>query len=115
MAYEIINSTANPGLLILLTDELEESVKIVNDVIDSLIQINFDGAFPKNRCYIIVLGYNKEAKQLCTGWLRNLDESPKRIIPVIKNIHDGAGKFIDVEIKQPIWVDSSTHNKEMVY
>ena len=109
MAYEIINSTANTGLLILLTDELEESVKLVNDVIDSLIQINFDGAFPKNRCYMEVLGYNKEAKELCSGWLRNLDESPKRIVSAIKKIHNGARDFIDIEVKQPIWVDSSTH------
>ena len=107
MAYEKI-STRYPALLILLTDELEESVKLVNDVIDYLIQINFDGSRPKNRCYIIVLGYNKEVKELCSGWLSNLDESPKRIVSSIKRIKVRKGD-LDVHVRQPIWIDPSTH------
>ena len=108
MAFEIINLTANPGLLILLTDGLEESVKLVNDIIDYLIQLNFNGAEPINHCNLIVLGYKKEVKALCSGWLRNLDESPKRIVSAIKKIHYGAGDFIDIVVKQPIGGDPST-------
>jgi hypothetical protein len=115
MPYEYIASSANPRLLILLTDQSEESVKLVNYLIDRTIQINFDGNAPKNRCYISVIGYNHNVKQLCSGWLKDLDATPLRYEKltkkVIKKSPDGAGGIleekVDVEVTQPVWVEST--------
>lgn len=107
MPYEYIASTANPRLLILLTDESEESVKIVNNIIDIIIQKNFDGVAPKNRCFISVIGYNRNVKDLCSGWLKELDASPLRYETLKKKLPDGAGGLVEVEVKQPIWVNCS--------
>ena len=107
MPYEYIASTANPRLLILLTDESEESVKIVNNIIDIIIQKNFDGDAPKNRCFISVIGYNRNVKDLCSGWLKELDASPLRYETLKKKLPDGAGGLVEVEVKQPIWVNCS--------
>ena len=103
MPYEYIVSSANPRLLILLTDESEESVELVNFLIDKTIQINFDGDAPKNRCFFSVIGYNHSLKDLCSGWLRELDSSLfLRIESQIMKLPDGAGGFVEVEVKQPV-------------
>ena len=47
MPYELSQSSMNPRLLILLTDESEESVEVVNRIIDQQIQLNYDGCAPK--------------------------------------------------------------------
>ena len=108
MPYEYIVSSANPRLLILLTDESEESVKLVNYLIDKTIQINFDGETPKNRCFVSVIGYNHSVKELCSGWLRELDSSLiLRLESHLKIVPDGAGGLVEVEVKQPIWVEST--------
>ena len=109
MPYEHIRSSATPGLLILLTDELEESVREVNRIIEELIIRNFDGEAPKNRCYISVIGYNHHAKVLCSGWLKDLDASPLRINTLIKKVPNGTGDIVEVEVKQPLWVESETN------
>ena len=106
MPYEYISSTALPRLLILLTDELEESVKLVNSLIESTIEINFDGDAPKNRCYISVIGYSNNVKELCSGWLRDLDTNPLRVERQKKEVPDGTGKTIEVEVQQPVWIES---------
>ena len=108
MPYEYIASSANPRLLILLTDESEESVELVNFIIDETIQINYDGDAPKNRCFIFVIGYSHSLKDLCSGWLRELDSSLfLRIESQKKKLPDGTGGFVEVEVKQPVWVESN--------
>lgn len=108
MSYEYTASSANPRLLVLLTDESEESVKLVNYLIDKTIEINFDGETPKNRCFISVIGYNHSVKELCSGWLRELDSSLiLRLESHLKIVHDGAGGLVEVEVKQPVWVEST--------
>ena len=108
MPYEYIVSSANPRLLILLTDESEESVKLVNTLIDRTIQINFDGDAPKNRCFISVIGYNHCVKDLCSGWLRELDSSLiLRTESHMKKVPDGAGGLVEVEVKLPVWIEPS--------
>lgn len=62
MPYELSQSSMNPRLLILLTDESEESVEVVNRIIDQQIQLNYDGCAPKNRAFITVVGYNDGIK-----------------------------------------------------
>lgn len=111
-------SSATPGLLIILVDQsgsmmapYENSTRTVfaslavNKVIDNIIQKNFDGDAPKNRCFISVIGYNHNVKELCSGWLQNLDASPLRYENLKKKQPDGAGGIVEVEIKQPVWVE----------
>ena len=106
MSYEIEASSATPRLLVLLTDELEESVKVVNRIIDAIIQLNYDGDAPKNRYFISVIGFNHNLKDLCSGWLKDLDASPLRYEALKKKTPDGAGGIVEVEVLQPVWVES---------
>ena len=111
-------SSATPGLLIILLDQsgsMMDSYEgttrtkfaslAVNKVIDNIIQKNFDGEAPKNRCFISVIGYNHNVKELCSGWLKDLDASPLRYETLKKKTPDGAGGIVEIEIKQPVWVD----------
>ena len=113
-------SSATPGLLIILLDQSGSMMEnyentgttrtkyatlAVNKVIDNIIQKNFDGDAPKNRCFISVIGYNHNVKELCSGWLKELDASPLRYETLKKKQPDGAGGLVEVEVKQPVWVD----------
>lgn len=112
-------SSATPGLLIILLDQsgsmlhdYEGSTRTkfastaVNKVIDNIIQKNFDGDAPKNRCFISVIGYNHNVKELCSGWLKDLDAQPLRYETLKKKQPDGAGGIIEIEVTQPVWVEA---------
>ena len=116
-------SSATPGLLIILLDESGSMMSeyegttrtkfatlAVNKVIDNIIQKNFDGDAPKNRCFISVIGYNHDVKELCSGWLKDLDASPLRYETLKKKTPDGAGGIVEVEVKQPVWVEPIDHD-----
>lgn len=119
-------SSATPGLLIILLDQSGSMMSdyegttrtkfatlAVNKVIDNIIQKNFDGDAPKNRCFISVIGYNHNVRELCSGWLKDLDANPLRyeklMKKVIKKSPDGVGGIleekVDVEVTQPVWVE----------
>ena len=111
-------SSATPGLLIILLDQsgsmmgdYEGTTRTkfaslaVNKVIDNIIQKNFDGDAPKNRCFISVIGYNHDVKELCSGWLKDLDASPLKYEALKKKTPDGTGGLVEVEVKQPVWVE----------
>ena len=111
-------SSATPGLLIILLDQSGSMLNnyegttrtkfastAVNKVIDNIIQKNFDGAAPKNRCFISVIGYNQDVKELCSGWLKDLDANPLRYETLKKKTPDGAGGIVEMEVNQPVWVD----------
>lgn len=112
-------SSATPGLLIFLIDQSGSMLNIyeggetrsqfaskaVNRMIDNIIQANFNGDTPKNRCYVSVIGYNHNVKPLCNGYLKELDESPLRLEEVTRKISDGAGGIIETKVKMPIWVE----------
>ena len=118
-------SSATPGLLIILLDQsgsmmepyeggknrTEFASLVVNKVIDNIIQKNFDGDAPKNRCFISVIGYGNGVKELCSGWLKDLDEAPIRYEVLKKKTPDGTGGLVDVEVKQPVWVEPITRNE----
>lgn len=116
-------SSATPGLLIILLDQSGSMLQsyegttrtafaslAVNKVIDNIIQKNFDGDAPKNRCFISVIGYNHNVKELCSGWLKDLDEAPLRYETLKKKMPDGAGGICEVDVKQPIWVEPITQD-----
>ena len=111
-------SSATPGLLIILLDQSGSMMSAyegttrtkfaalaVNRVIDNIIQKNFDGDAPKNRCFISVIGYNHNVKELCSGWLKDLDASPLRYENLKQKQPDGAGGIVEVEVKRPVWVE----------
>lgn len=113
-------SSATPGLLIILLDQSGSMMSdydgtgmtrtkfatlAVNKVIDNIIQKNFDGYAPKNRCFISVIGYNHNVKELCSGWLKDLDAKPLRYETLKKKTPDGTGGLVEVEVKQPVWVE----------
>lgn len=116
-------SSATPGLLIILLDQSGSMMSdyegttrtkfatlAVNKVIDNIIQKNFDGDAPKNRCFISVIGYNHNVKELCSGWLKDLDTNPLRYETLKKKTPDGAGGIVEVEVKQPVWVEPIDHD-----
>ena len=111
-------SSATPGLLIILLDQSGSMMHqyegttrtkfaslAVNKVIDNIIQKNFDGDAPKNRCFISVIGYNHNVKELCSGWLKDLAATPLRYETLKKKTPDGAGGLVEIEVKQPVWVE----------
>ena len=116
-------SSATPGLLVILLDQSGSMMSdyegttrtkfaslAVNKVIDNIIQKNFDGDAPKNRCFISVIGYNHNVKDLCSGWLKDLDAAPLRYETLKKKTPDGTGGIVEVEIKQPVWVEPINHD-----
>ena len=115
-------SSATPGLLIILLDQSGSmrsqyegsdsrtvfASRAVNKVIDNIIQKNFDGDAPKNRCFISVVGYNHNVKELCSGWLKDLAANPLRYENLKKKMPDGTGSIVEVDVKQPVWVEPIT-------
>lgn len=112
-------SSATPGLLVIMVDQSgsmtldyeggdtrsEFAAKAVNRVINTLIQKNFDGKAPKDRCYVAVIGYDAEVKVLASGFLKELESSPKRIANVTKKVSNGEGEVIEIDTKMPIWIE----------
>lgn len=112
-------SSATPGLMIILIDKSGSmmlpfdgddsrtifATRVVNRVINDIIKKNFNGTEPKNRCFISVISYCSEVKEECSGFLKDLYMSPKRIENIKKKISDGAGGLVEVETKMPIWVE----------
>ena len=67
---------------------------------------NYDGECCRNCCSIHVIGYNHDIQYLRSGWLRNIAETPLRCEHITKRMPDGAGGVVEVDIQQPVWVDS---------
>ena len=122
--YDMQWSSATPGLLIILVDQSGSmlspyegtdsktvfATKAVNRVIDTIIQKNFDGEYPKNRCFITVIGYNHEVKKLNSGYLKDLDANPLRVDIIKKKESDGAGGIITVDYPMPVWIEPINHD-----
>ena len=111
-------SSAEPGFLLILLDQsgsmlqhfedttrTDFATRAVNKVIDNIISKNFAGDAPKNRCFISVIGYNQNVKNLKSGWLKDLDEAPLRYETLKKKMPDGTGDIMEIEVKQPVWIE----------
>lgn len=112
-------SSATPGLLIILVDQsgsmMNEyvdgdsrtvfSAKVINRVINTIIKKNFVKDKPKNRCFISVIGYGYEVKELCSGYLEDLYKNPMRIEESVRKVSDGDGGLVETKVKNPIWVE----------
>ena len=105
-------SSAYPGFLIFLIDQGCNDVELANLIVDIANHTIFDiiirnraGERPKNRCFISIIGYSDNVKELCSGWLRDLDENPTCYKTLKKKAVDSEGAVCEVEIKRPIWVE----------
>lgn len=117
-------SSATPGLLIIMIDQSGSmltpyengesrtvfATKAVNRILDTIIQKNFNGNEPKNRCFVAIIGYNRNVREIASGYLKDLDASPLRIETVKQKIADGAGGLLEIDKKMPIWVDPITED-----
>lgn len=121
--YEMQWSSATPGLLIFLIDQSGSmlspykdtpdsrtvfATRVVNRVINDIIKKNFNGTQPKDRCFIVAIGYSVGATEQCSGYLSALHASPKRLEQVKKSISDGAGGLVEIDKTMPIWVEPTT-------
>lgn len=118
-------SSATPGLLVILVDQsgsmMKEyvdgdsrtvfSAKVINRVINTIIKKNFNKDKPKNRCFISVIGYGYEVKELCSGFLEDLYNNPIRVENRSQKVSDGNGGLVDVAVNQPIWVEPITEDR----
>ena len=118
-------SSATPGLLVILVDQsgsmMKEyvdvdsrtvfSAKVINRVINTIIKKNFNRDKPKNRCFISVIGYGYEVKELCSGFLEDLYNNPIRVENRTQKVSDGNGGLVDVAVNQPIWVEPITEDR----
>ena len=116
-------SSATPGLLVILLDQsssMQEiydgsdskavfAAKAVNRVIDEIIQKNFDGDKPKNRCFISIIGYGSTAKEIRSDFLVEMDAKPIRIDKIKKKVSDGAGGLVEQDFNLPIWVEAEAN------
>lgn len=111
-------SSDTPGLLIFLIDQSgsmtqeyvngesrsEFASRILNELINKIIDKNYDGDSPKNRCHIAVIGYNHNVKCLVSGYLSELDEMVDRgEVEIINNVPTWI---------KPINEDGATNMKE---
>jgi len=112
-------STATPGLLVILLDQsgsmadpyLENeskavfATKAVNRMINTIIDKNFDGSAPKNRCFISVIGYESSVREIRSDSIVALAASPLRIDSVKRKVSDGAGGLVEQDFKLPVWIE----------
>ena len=118
--YEKQWSSANPGLLIIMLDQSGSmnnpyidgesqasfASKAVNKVISAIIDKNYHGDKPKDRCFIAVIGYATEAKLLKHGMLSEFAQQPLKVEKIKKKVPDGTGGFIEVDnVPMPIWFE----------
>ena len=103
LLYQIQWNSARPGCCIFLCDQDIWSCEVINLVINRIIKSNFYKDKPKNRCFISVIGYGNEVKELCSGFLMDLYENPIRLESFSQKICDENRGLVDVI--QPIWVE----------
>ena len=117
--YEKQWSSANPGLLIILLDQSSSMIdeycdgeskadfatKAVNTVIDAIINSNYDGIKPKDRCFIALIGYSSTVEVAKSGLLSELANNPLKTVQVMKKVNDGTGSLVDKPHKMQLWIE----------
>jgi uncharacterized protein YegL len=112
-------SSATPGLLVILLDQSGSmtepysgndskavfATKAVNRMINTIIDKNFDGSAPKNRCFISIIGYGTTVQEVRSDSIVQFAATPIRIDKIKKLVSDGAGGLVEQEFKLPVWVE----------
>lgn len=130
MTYEAEISRANPTCFIFLIDHstsMNEPIMgvagnprksafaadAINKVIQSLVVSASKDMDIRNYYKIGIIGYGSEVKSLFSGglagqelvWVEDVYQNPLRIEDRVRRESDGAGGFIEVNHKFPVWVD----------
>ena len=113
----------NPGCFVILIDQsfsmsenwqtgtkAEVASSIVNSMIYNLCLANETREGIKDRCRICVIGYGEQVHTIVNGMLSDVYESPLELKKVKKSIPNGAGGNIEIETKQPIWLQPKARN-----
>jgi len=113
----------NPGCFVFLVDQsfsmseiwqtgtkAEVASSIVNSMIYNLCLANETQEGIKDRCRICVIGYGEQVHTVVDGMLSAVYESPPELKKVKKSIPNGAGGDIEIETKQPIWLQPKASN-----
>ena len=116
-------STASPGFLIFLVDQSSSmgeewsdgktfasfTADVINRTINELIATNAAGETVKNRVFISLIGYGgKEVTDLRSGYLSEYADTPLRIEKYTKEVSDGDGGKIEMQIGMPIFIEPSS-------
>ena len=104
LPYSKYYTKSNPGLWVLLTDESEESCQMINNFINTAIQLNWAGREVVSRCYIHILSYNGCIKRIASGDLSWYDLNPLRVEDLSKQVPDGDGGLVELKFKRSIWI-----------
>ena len=113
-------SSATPGFITFLIDQsysmtdnfgdsqskADFAATALNRAINEIINANAAGERVKDRCFIAIIGYGKNVKEVKTGYLDELSNSPLRINKTKRKIPDGAGGLAEIDYELPIWVES---------
>jgi uncharacterized protein YegL len=117
-------SSNTPGYLIFLVDQ-SGSMKspysgsqnratftalAINRVINEIIENNAHGATVKNRTFISIIGYGGQGgvsvENLRSDYLQDFANNPLRIEKMQKQVSDGAGGLVSVDIEMAIHVEA---------
>jgi hypothetical protein len=113
---------AEPGLLIFLIDQsesmgelwedktrAERTALVINRTITNIICMNMSGKKPKERAYIVLIGYGGKGDNsvdiLNKGLLPDYANNPIRTDTNKQKIPDGNGGFLEVDVDTPVWID----------
>lgn len=112
-------SSATPGLMVILLDQSGSmtdlytggdtkavfATKAVNRMINTIIDKNFDGTAPKNRCFISIIGYNTTVREVRSDSIVQFASTPIRIDIIKRKVSDGAGGLVEQDFRLPVWIE----------
>ena len=109
--------TSNPGCVVILVDQswsmsedwqtgtkAQQASIIVNRAIYDLALKCQLGPEIRQRCYVCVISYGESVDCVVEGMISDVYDSPVEVKKVKKNIPDGAGGIVEVEVELPIWL-----------
>src|ERR1022692_3829589 len=114
-------SSATPGYLIFLIDQsfsmsypwfkdtskAQYTAWVVNKTINELIATNAAGETAKDRVFISLIGYGGENSivNLRSDYLSKYANSPLRIEKSTKQVKNGVGGYVNINIEMPIFLE----------
>jgi hypothetical protein len=136
MTYEAEISRANPTCFIFLIDhstsmsdpimgipgnprKADFAADAINKVIQSLVVSASKDMDVRNYYQVGIIGYGSKIESVFAGdlaerdlvWIEEVYQHPLRIEERVKKESDGAGGFLEVNHKFPVWVEAAAHGQ----